>query len=221
MAKRYELVISLYWTLGSTLATVQAMLLTSTFGLRKLVLAFSQTLSVLCLAAATVTAHGAGHEPVSADAAALALAHGATVVDVRSAAAFEQGHLPGAVHWSLPVAADAAHSANAPAALAQFVSQAGIDLSRTVLVVGEPGDARAQALWHTLASYASGRVLWLVGGTTEWRMTGRSLSTQTFAAKAVPQHLVLLQGAPIQVRMAGHSLRAASAVDDRLASLAK
>jgi rhodanese-related sulfurtransferase len=210
MAKRYELVISLYWTLCSTLATVQAMLSIST-SLPRL---FSQTLGALCLAAAACVAHSASHDAVSADAAALALAQGATVVDVRSAAAFEQGHLPGAVHWSIG-------TADTPVVLARFVSQAGVDLSRTVLVVGEPGDARAQALWHTLGSYATGRVLWLVGGTTEWRMTGRSLSTQTIAAKAVPQHLVLLQGTPTQARMAGYNLRAVFGVDENLISLAK
>ena len=210
MAKRYELVISLYWTLCGALATVHAMLSISMFLPRLLI----QTLGALCLAVAACAAHSAGHDAVSADAAAAALAQGATVVDVRSAAAFEQGHLPGAVHWSLG-------TADNPAALARFVSQAGVDLSRTVLVIGEPGDARAQALWHTLSSYATGRVLWLVGGTTEWRMTGRSLSTDTVAAKAVPQHLVLLQGTPAQARMAGHSLRSASGVNENLISLAK
>lgn len=170
---------------------------------------FTKTLGALCLVAAASVAHGAGHDAVSADAAAVALAQGATVVDVRSAAAFDQGHLPGAVHWSLG-------TADTPAALARFVSQAGVDLSRTVLIVGEPGDVRAQALWHTLGSYATGRVLWLVGGTTEWRMTGRSLSTDTVAAKAVPQYLVLLHGAPAQARMAGYSLRTVAPAENMI-----
>ncbi len=219
MAKRYELVISLYWTLCSALATVQAMqliyTLTSTFTSTSLLGRLAHTAGALCLAVAAGAAHSAGHEAVSADAAATALAQGATVVDVRSAAAFEQGHLPGAVRWSL-----AAVDAQA-ADLAKFVSQAGVDLSRTVLVVGEPGDARAQALWYALGSYATGRVLWLVGGTTEWHMTGRSLSTQTVAAKPVPQHLVLLQEAPAKARMAGYSLRAVAAGDENLVSLVK
>ena len=207
--------ISLYWTLCSAPAKVQAMQLISTFTSTSLLGRLAHTAGALCLAAAAGAAHAAGHEAVSADAAATALAQGAMVVDVRSAAAFEQGHLSGAVRW--PLAA-----VDAPAAdLAQFVSQAGVDLSRTVLVVGEPGDARAQALWHTLASYASGRVLWLVGGTTEWRMTGRNLSTQVLAAKPVPQHLVLLQDAPAKARMAGYSLRSVSAANENLVSLAK
>jgi 3-mercaptopyruvate sulfurtransferase SseA len=185
------------------------MLSISTFLLRRIIQNLGQTLGALCLAAAACAAHSAGHDAVSADAAAVALAQGATVVDVRNAAAFDQGHLPGAVHWSLG-------TADTPAALARFVSQAGVDLSRTVLVVGEPGDARAQALWHTLGSYATGRVLWLVGGTTEWQMTGRGLSTQTTVAKAVPQHLVQLHATPAQARMAGYSLRTVAPAENMI-----
>ncbi len=146
-------------------------------------------------------ASAGGHEAVSADAAALALAQGASVVDVRTTVAFEAGHLPGAAR--LAQGAGAYSSAE----LARAVSQAGVDLSRTVVVVGEPGDANAQALWRTLSSYATGRVLWLVGGTTEWQMTGRALTTQHVALKAVPQHLVLLDSQPSQARMAGQALR--------------
>ena len=223
ITKRYVLVITLYWTLCCALATVRVMLLTFTSTPASVLHSLAHALGALCLAAAAGAAHSAeyntehsaGHQAVSADAADTALAQGATVVDVRSAAAFGQGHLPGAVHWTLA-------TVDMPAAnLARFVSQAGVDLSRTVLVVGEPGDANAQALWQTLSSYATGRVLWLVGGTTEWRMTGRSLSTQTTTAKAVPQHLVLLQGTPVQARMAGYSLRTAYVADDNLVSLVK
>jgi 3-mercaptopyruvate sulfurtransferase SseA len=164
---------------------------------------------------ATSQAQAARHEAVSADAAAQAIAQGASVVDVRSASAYVQGHLPQAVRLPSDTAAQSVQ------VLQRGVSDAGVDLSRTVLVVGEPGDANAQALWQTLSAYATGRVLWLVGGTTEWQMTGRSLSTQTFVAKAVPQHLVLLQGTPVQARMAGYSLRTAYVADDNLVSLVK
>jgi rhodanese-related sulfurtransferase len=144
-----------------------------------------------------------GHSAVSADAAARALAQGAMVVDVRSPNAFAAGHVPGAVR--LPVEAAALNLAE----LERMLSATGVDLSRTVLVVGEPGDANAQALWATLQTYATGRVLWLVGGTTEWQMTGRTLNTDVVATKAVPQRLVALHPAPAGVRMAGHSVREA------------
>lgn len=191
ITKRYVLVISLYWTLGQRTTTLHLM--------QKFVV------SIALIAFAfmgTGLSQAAGHEAVSADAAAQAMARGASVVDVRSASAYAQGHLPQAVH--LPSDA-ATHSVEV---LQRWVSNAGADLSRTVLVVGEPGDANAQALWQTLSSYATGRVLWLVGGTTEWQMTGRALSVNTVHVKAVPQHLVRLHSAPAAVRMAGHSVRA-------------
>ncbi len=178
---------------------------------------FTRTLATLCLFAASTLsslhARASGHEAVSADAAALALAQGASVVDVRSAAAYAQGHLHGAAR--LPQ--DAAHLSVTK--LERLLSDAGIDLSRTVLVVGEPGDANAQALWQTLSAYATGRVLWLVGGATEWQMTGRALSQQVQAAKAVPQYLVRLQAEPLQARMAGHALRAGGAAQEHRVSL--
>jgi 3-mercaptopyruvate sulfurtransferase SseA len=180
---------------------------------------FIRTLAVVCLPAISalwcVHASANGHEAVSADAAALALAQGATVADVRSAQAYAQGHLPSAA--LLPQ--DAARLSVAK--LERVLSDAGIDLSRTVLLVGEPGDANAQALWHTLSAYATGRVLWLVGGATEWQMTGRPLSTDVASAKAVPQHLVPLQAEPVHTRMAGQGLRASAALYSNLSLNAK
>jgi 3-mercaptopyruvate sulfurtransferase SseA len=152
----------------------------------------------------TSQAQAVGHEAVSADAAAQAIAQGASVVDVRSASAYAQGHLPQAVRLPSDTAAQSVQ------VLQRGLSDAGVDLSRTVLVVGEPGDANAQALWQTLSAYATGRVLWLVGGTTEWQMTGRALSADAAHVKPVPQHLVRLHSAPADVRMAGHSVRAAA-----------
>ena len=172
---------------------------------------FVRTLALACLSATSALwclhASGSGHEAVSADAAAQAMAQGASVVDVRSAQAYAQGHLPNAA--LLPQEA----AKLSVAVLERLLSDAGIDLSRTVLVLGEPGDTNAQALWHALSAYATGRVLWLVGGTSEWQMTGRALSTQVVAAKAVPQYLVRLQAEPVQTRMAGHGLRAGVALE--------
>jgi 3-mercaptopyruvate sulfurtransferase SseA len=180
---------------------------------------FAHTFAIVCLSATSalwsLLASANGHGAVSADAAELALAQGATVVDVRGARAYAQGHLASAA--LLPQ--DAAKLSVVK--LERLLSDAGIDLSRTVLVVGEPGDANAQALWHTLSAYATGRVLWLVGGATEWQMTGRTLITQVAVAKAVPQYLVRLQAEPAQTRMAGHALRAGAALDSRVSLTAQ
>jgi 3-mercaptopyruvate sulfurtransferase SseA len=140
---------------------------------------------------------------VSADAAAQALDRGAAVMDIRPAAEYAQGHLPGAV--SVPEAGAAASRA----ALQQLVSSRGIDLSREVLVVGQAGDADAQRLQARLMQYATGRVNWLVGGVGEWALSGRPLATASTARPPVPQHLVPLQSPSTQrlPRMAGASLR--------------
>lgn len=139
---------------------------------------------------------------VSADAAARAVAAGAVVVDVRAADAYARGHLPGAV--SLPEAVQAEDRAT----LQQLVSRHGIDLSRDVLLVGQPGDPLTQALQARLVAYATGRVQWFVGGTHEWALSGRPLATQAAAARApVPQHLVRLAADETRPRMAGAALR--------------
>jgi rhodanese-related sulfurtransferase len=118
-------------------------------------------------------AHAGQASAVSADDARLAIAQGAYVLDVRSAAQFDAGHLPQAS--ALPSDA-AALPVNELAAL---LTQAGIDSARTMLVVGDAGDAAAQALWQRLAQVTSGRVLWLVGGVQEWQMRGLALTTET------------------------------------------
>lgn len=207
IAKRYELVISLYWTRWRSVVTLwsmQNLVCLLSYAAKRLLRASAMP-AVLGCALLSATAHAGGHEAVSADAAAQAIAQGAVVVDVRSDSRFAQGHLPQATRLA------AAASRYSSATLARAVSDAGVDLSRTVVLVGEPGDADAQALWRTLSVYASGRVLWLVGGIAEWQMTGRSLSTQSFVAKAVPQHLVALHREPAQSRMAGFSVREAHA----------
>jgi rhodanese-related sulfurtransferase len=208
IAKRYELVISLYWTPKQPGRTLQAMQKPNSASFNVVSLIRTAQGKRLALAACLIggvllssIAHAGGHEAVSADAAAQALAQGASVVDVRSESQFAQGHLPGAAR--LARGAGAYNSTE----LASAVSEAGVDLSRAVIVVGEPGDQSAQALWRTLSRYATGRVLWLVGGTTEWQMTGRALTTVHVAAKPVPQYLVLLDSQPSDARMAAQALR--------------
>ena len=153
---------------------------------------------------------------VSADAAARALARGATVVDVRSVQDFQLGHLPGAVLL------DAAAALASRQALQDLVSRQGVNLSREVVVVGQPGDLLAQRLQQQLVQYATGRVTWLEGGAHEWALSGRPLQTQAVAKPPVPQYLVLLQPELRDARMAGAALRdpGASAAGDATAGAA-
>ena len=154
------------------------------------------------------------HLPVSADVAAQALAGGASVIDVRSPGEFARGHLAGAVNlpdFMADVSITSVTLATPEWAAAQWgsaLSAAGVDTSRTMVVVGQTGDPLAQALWLSLQNYATGRVLWLVGGTAEWQMRGYALGTDIAAVRPVPQVLVHLQPSVAAPRMAGASLRA-------------
>lgn len=158
----------------------------------------------LMLFSAAVSAQPA--PAVSADAAAQALARGAVVVDIRAQADYQAGHLPGAV------ALDASALLQDRDALQAAVSRHGVDLSREVIVLGQPGDPRAQQVQTHLLAYASGRVSWFVGGVVEWQLSGRPLHTGTTSRAPVPQYLVrFTPAADTGARMAAASLRDAGA----------
>jgi rhodanese-related sulfurtransferase len=144
---------------------------------------------------------------VSADHAQIAIAQGAYVLDVRPAAQFAAGHLPQAS--ALPTNA-AALPLNE---LATLLTQAGIDSSRTMLVVGDAGDADAQALWQRLAQVTSGRVMWLVGGVQEWQMRGHVLTTQLASRAPVPQFLAPFDVPSNAGRMAGSKVRSSALLE--------
>lgn len=151
-----------------------------------------------------VAAAPARADVLSAHAAQQTLARGAVAWDVRSAADYAQGHLPGAVRaewdgeWTLT-------------ALEAAVSQAGIDLSREVLVYGSAGEPRARRLYEVLQRVAPGRVHWLVGGVQEWALAGQPLSQVPAVRAPVPQRLVVLrdddEAAARELRMAADALR--------------
>jgi rhodanese-related sulfurtransferase len=147
---------------------------------------------------------------VSADDAQAAVSQGAHVLDVRTAAQFAAGHLPQAS----AVPAQAAQLALTD--LAALLSQAGVDSSRTMLVVGDAGDANAQALWQRLAQVTSGRVLWLVGGVQEWQMRGHALSLDASSRPTVPQYLAPFDAPAQNTRMAGSKVRTSALLERNL-----
>lgn len=158
-------------------------------------------LAALCLGSPVLPVAA---EPVSAATAQQRLQlPGSQVWDLRSDGA---RLLPGAVRLALDPAADAA-------SLASAVSEAGLDLSRPVLIYGEPGDARAQALYQRLSRLASGRVDWLVGGVSEWEMAGYSTVSQPARRLPVPQHLVEAAADGAVLRMAAAALRDTPTLD--------
>lgn len=195
---------TLYWTRSRPLLKVAAMNSHSSALVNVVPRLLLATLSALVMA-------GARADNLSAPAAAAALSAGALVWDVRSDA---QDGLPGAQcvePASLQAWLDNADLAELQAA----VSRAGLDLSRDIVIYGEAGDLRAQALVASLQSVSRGRLHWLVGGATEWAMSGRALRSAPAARLPVPQHLVApqaLQAAAVQT-MASAALRAARVPD--------
>ena len=145
-----------------------------------------RTLIALACTLAALSSPVARADSLSAVATDEVLHQGALAWDVRNAPA---SGLPGALRVD-PALLDAWLSHGDLNALQTAVSRAGIDLSRDVVIYGEAGDARAQALVASLQTLSPGRVHWLVGGATEWAMSGRSL-TPFNAHLPVPQQLVL------------------------------
>ena len=146
-------------------------------------------------------------EPVTARAAAEALTRGATAWDLRVDNT-DQVTLPGAVrvdHRAL----EQWLRARDITALATAVSNAGIDLSREVVVFGEPGDAEAQAIVASLLEVASGKLLWLVGGLAEWQLAGLPVQLAPSAGRyPVPQHLAMRSDVSEAATLAAASRRA-------------
>ena len=155
--------------------------------------------ALLALGLASAVAHA---DNLSAAAAESALAQGALAWDARATG--DTG-LPGARRAD-SAQIDAWLSRGDLAALQKAVSQAGLDLSRDVIVYGEPGDERARALVASLQAVSPGRVHWLVGGAVEWAQSGHGLSALS-AHAPVPQHLVAFGGNEAG-HMASASLRA-------------
>lgn len=125
-------------------------------------------------------------DSLSAHDAHAAIGRGAVAWDVRAAPA---ALIPGAVRIATADLQAWLQGKDA-ASLAGAVSAAGIDLSRDVLIYGTAGDPRAQALHDALATLASGRVRWLVGGIDEWQAAGLPTAVQAAQRLPVPQHLV-------------------------------
>jgi 3-mercaptopyruvate sulfurtransferase SseA len=141
-------------------------------------------------------------EVVSAEAAEQQLQIGAQAWDLRGGTG---PVLPGAAAIDARALLQLLQEGDVPA-LSRAVSAAGLDLSRDVLIYGETGDARAQALHEALGQLATGRVFWLVGGLAEWQLSGRATAGAAVTRLPVPQRLVARDGAAVS-RMAAASLR--------------
>ena len=138
---------------------------------------FLRLLAPLTLAAMMLAAPGRGDasEP----------RHRTPVVDARGAAAFAQGHLPGAqlYAWQAFTGEGAARGRlrPEPRQLAQALSALGVDTSRPALIYGAAGDGwgeEGHAAW-LLAYLGHGDVALLDGGFAAWQAAGRPVVTST------------------------------------------
>ncbi|HWP18464.1 MAG TPA: rhodanese-like domain-containing protein [Burkholderiaceae bacterium] len=149
--------------------------------------------------AGLLVAGAAGAEPVSAAKARSVLSEGAIAWDVRDVSSHATGLLPGAV----AAPADRLDLAS----LQATVSRYGIDLSRGVVLYGQPGDPVTQRLYSRLRELSPGPVYWLVGGAQEWRLAGLPLARDALMRAPVPQHLVQREAGEEAPRMAADALR--------------
>jgi thiosulfate/3-mercaptopyruvate sulfurtransferase len=146
-----------------------------------------------------LAATGYGHPEMLVDTSWVAL-HGSDpdvrLVDVRSAAAYAEGHIPGAVRVEeqpLRNAEDRLTYLPRPEAFAQLMGAAGIANTSHVVVYDDQGGRAAARLWYVLNAYGHERVSLVNGGWGQWvaekRPTGTEVPRVTpaqFIPKATP-----------------------------------
>ncbi len=153
-------------------------------------------LTVAALTLFSSSAGGASEPPARAPVkivdvrgAASLVAKGAVVLDARDAAAFAQGHVPGAqmYAWQAFTGEGAARGRLKPdlQAIAQALAALGIDAGRPALVYGAGGGGwgeEGHAAW-LLALLGHPEVALLDGGFAAWRAAGRPVVTSSTRAR--------------------------------------
>ena len=120
----------------------------------------------------------------------------ARVLDLRDAAAYAEGHIPGAVHFdpeALRTAAGGVSGQVAPAAkISATFAAAGIaDGDQVVAYDADNGPTPARLVWTLLYyGYPAGHVRVLDGGYEAWKSTGGGIETKA-ATPAAAGHLTL------------------------------
>jgi thiosulfate/3-mercaptopyruvate sulfurtransferase len=116
------------------------------------------------------------------------------LVDMRDAAAYAAGHIPGAVHLEegpLRNPEDRLTYLPVPAALAAMMRDAGISNRTHVVAYDDQGGKMAARLWYVLSAFGDDQVSLLNGGWKAWTAEKRPTTTEappvTPAAFAVKQ----------------------------------
>jgi thiosulfate/3-mercaptopyruvate sulfurtransferase len=103
------------------------------------------------------------------------------LVDMRDAAAYAAGHLPGAVRIEegpLRNPEDRLTYLPKPDALARMMGQAGISNSTRVVIYDDQGGKMAARLWYVLAAYGHDRASLLNGGWNKWTAEKRPVTQE-------------------------------------------
>jgi thiosulfate/3-mercaptopyruvate sulfurtransferase len=140
----------------------------------------TRSIVVLAVALAPGLARAQGSDIVDVTYVRQALAAGAVVWDVRAPAAYEKGHLPGALSlevWSLrePSTDDWLPIAQ----LEHLVGEAGLDLQkREVITCSSRGDPLAHWALTFLRYFGAKRAKVFHGGVDDWRAAGLPIETE-------------------------------------------
>ena len=125
---------------------------------------------------------------------------GAIIWDVRSAAEFQKGHIPGA--FNIGAAAQALRDPNTEdfkpvAEIEKTLGAAGLDPSKEIVVYSSRGDANAYFGLYTIAYFGGKLGSVYHDGIDGWRASGLEIST--VAAKPVPVALKLTPNPAVSV----------------------
>ena len=105
------------------------------------------------------------------------------IVDARSAQAYAQGHIPGAVHFDaskLRTRDEQASFLPGPAEVEGLANALGIGNRTRVVIYDDGGDRPLAArLWYVLDHHGHRSLALLDGGITKWKTEGRPVSTET------------------------------------------
>src|SRR5574341_1412990 len=117
-----------------------------------------------------------------------AVERGAIIWDVRSEDDYKKGHIPGAVNMDDPQTQlrDPKTEDYLPVAeMEKLMGNAGIDLSKEIVVYGAKGMPPAYFVQQTLRYLGADRVYVYHGGFDDWKAAGKTVSTERTALPAV------------------------------------
>jgi len=138
---------------------------------------------------------------------------GVRIVDTRSAEAYAQGHIQGAIHFDLAklrTKDEASAYLPLPDEFAAMMGALGIGTETQVVIYDDRGGVMGVRLWYVLDYYGHRQASLLNGGWNEWTKEARPVTTETptpakteFKVKPNPQVLCSLDQVKSQINKPG------------------